>query len=120
MHDSLMERDLDLRLENILGAASLALSDAVQMAAVEAAGHTAAGPAALTALRIHRGCSVDHLAGVLGLTHSGTVRLVDRLEADGLLTRGQGKDARVVTLELTAKGTKRAERVSAARAVAVE
>src|SRR3954449_10475174 len=93
MHDSLMERDLDLRLENILGAASLALSDAVQVAAVEAAGHAAAGPAALTALRIHRGCSVDRLANVLGLTHSGTVRLVDRLEGDGLRRRGPGEGA---------------------------
>ena len=87
---------------------------------MEASGHAAAGPAALTALRIHRGCSVDHLAGVLGLTHSGTVRLVDRLEEDGLVRRGQGQDARVVTLELTTKGARRASRVAAARAEAVE
>jgi MarR family transcriptional regulator, negative regulator of the multidrug operon emrRAB len=120
MHDSLMENMSDPRLENVLGAVAVAITGAVQVAVDEAAGHTAAGPAALSALRIHRGCSVDHLAGVLGLTHSGTVRLVDRLAGDGLLTRGQGKDARVVTLDLTAKGTKRAERVSAARAVAVE
>ena len=115
-----MENDADLRLENIVGSLAVALSDAVQSAAAEASGHTAAGPAALTALRIHRGCSVDRLAGVLGLTHSGTVRLVDRLEDDGLVRRGQGQDARVVTLELTAKGAKRASRVAAGRAAAVE
>ena len=81
-------------LENVLGSVcGRRCRDAVQAAADEAAGHTAAGPAALTALRIHRGCSVDHLAGVLGLTHSGTVRLVDRLEEDGLVRRGQGQDA---------------------------
>ncbi len=110
----------DPRLENVLGSVAVAITGAVQAAVDQAAGHTAAGPAALTALRMYRGCSVDHLAGVLGLTHSGTVRLVDRLEDDGLLRRGQGKDARVVTLELTAKGVRRAERVSAARATAVE
>ena len=99
-----MDNASDPRLENVLGSVAVAITGAVQAAVDEAAGHTAAGPAALTALRIHRGCSVDHLAGVLGLTHSGTVRLVDRLEDDGLLRRGQGQDARVVTLELTAKG----------------
>ena len=36
------------------------------------------------------------------------------------MRRGQGQDGRVVTLELTAKGTRRAEHVSAARATAVE
>ncbi len=94
MHDSLMDNMSDPRLENVLGSVAVAITGAVQAAVDEAAGHSAAGPAALTALRIHRGCSVDRLAGVLGLTHSGTVRLVDRLEDDGLLRRGQGQDAR--------------------------
>src|SRR6187399_1510689 len=89
MHDSLMDNMSDTRLENVLGSVAVAITGAVQAAVDEAAGHTAAGPAALTALRIHRGCSVDHLAGVLGLTHSGTVRLVDRLEDDGLLRRAE-------------------------------
>ena len=120
MHDSLMDNASDQRLENVLGSVAVAITGAVQAAVDEAAGHTAAGPAALTALRIHRGCSVDHLAGVLGLTHSGTVRLVDRLEEDGLVRRGQGEDARVVTLELTTKGARRASRVAAARAEAIE
>ena len=120
MHDSLMEIADEPRLENVLGAFTVAVSGAIQAAVDDAAGHSAAGPAALTALRIHRGCSVDHLANVLGLTHSGTVRLVDRLEEDGLVRRGQGRDARAVSLELTAKGARRAARVAAARATAVE
>jgi MarR family transcriptional repressor of emrRAB len=120
MHDSLMNTDSDSRLENVLGMLAVAVSGAVQAAVDEAAGHTAAGPAALTALRIHRGCSVDHLAGVLGLTHSGTVRLVDRLEEDGLVRRGPGHDARALSLALTARGARRARSVSAARAAAIE
>lgn len=108
------------RLENVLGSLAVAVSDAIQAAAEDAAGHAAAGPAALTALRIHRGCTVDHLAKVLGLTHSGTVRLVDRLAADGLVRRGAAPDARAVSLELTAKGVRRVTRVAEARAAAVE
>jgi DNA-binding MarR family transcriptional regulator len=108
----------DQRLENILGSAAVAIADAIDDAAERAAGHTGAGPAALTALRHHRGCSVDHLSGVLGLSHSGTVRLVDRLEADGLVRRGPGSDARAVGLDLTAKGARRAESVAEARAAA--
>jgi MarR family transcriptional repressor of emrRAB len=118
MHDALMDAS-DRRLDNILGSAAVAVADAIEAAAEEAAGHTAAGPAALTALRQHRGCSVDHLAGVLGLSHSGTVRLVDRLEQDGLVRRGPGSDARAVALDLTAKGARRASRVAEARAQAV-
>jgi len=115
-----MNADSDSRLENVLGMLAVAVSGAVQTAVDEAAGHTAAGPAALTALRIHRGCSVDHLAGVLGLTHSGTVRLVDRLEEDGLVRRGPGHDARALSLALTARGARRARSVSVARAAAIE
>jgi MarR family transcriptional regulator, negative regulator of the multidrug operon emrRAB len=110
--------DRDGRLENILGSAAVAVADAIDDAAELAAGHGAAGPAALTALRHHQGCSVDHLAGVIGLSHSGTVRLVDRLEADGLVRRGPGRDARAVALDLTAKGARRAESVAGARAAA--
>jgi MarR family transcriptional repressor of emrRAB len=118
MHDAFMDVR-ELRLENILGSAAVAIAEAVEVAAEDAARHTAAGPAALTALRHHRGCSVDHLAGVLGLSHSGTVRLVDRLEEDGLVSRGPGSDARAVALDLTAKGARRAARVAEARAAAI-
>ena len=118
MHDALMDVR-DPRVENVLGSAAVAIADAIEAAAEGAAGHTAAGPAALTALRHHRGCTVDHLAGVLGLSHSGTVRLVDRLEQDGLVRRGSGSDARAVALDQTPKGARRASRVAEARTEAV-
>jgi MarR family transcriptional regulator, negative regulator of the multidrug operon emrRAB len=47
--------------------------------------------------------TVGELGGVLGLTGSGAVRLVDRLERDGLVTR-QEKQGRLVTVRLTAQG----------------
>ncbi len=56
---------------------------------------------------------------MVGLTHSGTVRLVERMVEDRLVTRGPGRDARSVALVLTAKGRKAAERILAARLAAV-
>jgi DNA-binding MarR family transcriptional regulator len=53
---------------------------------------------------------------VLGLTPSGTVRLVDRLQEAGYVTRGPGGDGRSVSLHLTASGRRAAKRLSAARA----
>jgi DNA-binding IclR family transcriptional regulator len=53
---------------------------------------------------------------VLGLTPSGAVRLLDRLQAAGYVTRRPGRDGRSVSVRLTASGRRAARRVSAARA----
>ena len=44
---------------------------------------------------------VGRLADVLGLTHSGAVRLVGQLERDGLAERRTGADRRRVEVRLT-------------------
>ena len=44
-------------------------------------------PAALCVIGHEPGLSIDFLARVLGMSHPGTVRLVDRLETDGLIKR---------------------------------
>jgi DNA-binding MarR family transcriptional regulator len=59
---------------------------------------------------------VDQLRQVLGLTPSGTVRLVDRLADTGYVVRHPGADARSTSLELTDEGRVVAEAVSEARA----
>ena len=81
------------------------------------AAQSPSGAAALSAL-LHflDRPSVDLLRQVLGLTSSGTVRLVDRLERDGLVTRAPGDDGRVTTVVLTPAGRRAARRVAAARA----
>ena len=66
------------------------------------------------------GASIDSLARILGLTHSGTVRLVDRLAAAQLVERRIGADARAVSLHLTPAGRRVARRVAAAREAALE
>lgn len=106
----------DRQTANLLGALALALADRVQEVAADVARHGASGPAALVALDGHAaGASIDGLRRVLGLTHSGTVRLVDRVAAGGLLERRTGADARAVSLHLTPAGRRLARRIAAAR-----
>ena len=50
------------------------------------------------------GPSNDQLRRILGLSHPGSVRLVDRLVADGLVQRREGRDRRAIALYLTEKG----------------
>ncbi|HSK97665.1 MAG TPA: MarR family transcriptional regulator [Euzebyales bacterium] len=110
-------RDELERSANLLGALALAIGDRRADAVAEAAGHSRTGATALSALHHFLDApSIDRLRQVLGLTPSGTVRLVDRLEQDGYVTRGAGDDRRSRAVTLTARGREVARRVSAARA----
>jgi DNA-binding MarR family transcriptional regulator len=69
-------------------------------------------PAALAAMHeFLDGGSVTQLSSVLGLTHSGTVRLVDRLAAEGLVERVGAPDGRAVSVVLTRRGRRIAARI---------
>ena len=103
---------------NVLGALALILTDRMEQSVEEAAGgHSMTAAVALSALQhfLDRP-TVDELRRVLGLTSSGAVRLVDRLAAAGLVTRGPGSDGRTRSITLTAKGRRAAARISEARA----
>lgn len=52
----------------------------------------------------HDGLNQSELADRLGLEAASVVRLVDRLEKDGLIERRPGSDRRVRTVHLTARG----------------
>jgi DNA-binding MarR family transcriptional regulator len=101
---------------NLLGALALAVADRTADAAGDASGQSASAAVALSALHhfLDRP-SVDLLRQVLGLTPSGTVRLVDRLQEAGYVERGPGRDGRSVALLLTPAGRAAADQVSAAR-----
>jgi len=102
---------------NVLGALALIVTDRTADAIAAAAGQPVTDAAALSALHhILDRPTVDRLAQVLGLTHSGAVRLVDRLTAAGCVTREPGPDGRSLSVALTRKGERAAARVSAARA----
>jgi len=106
---------------NVLGALSLVVADQMSDAVAAAADQSMTAAAALSALEhFADGCSVDRLRRILGLTSSGTVRLVDRLEAAGDVRRREGPDGRTTSIELTAAGRRAARRVTAARGAVLE
>jgi DNA-binding MarR family transcriptional regulator len=105
------------RTGNLLGALSLSVADRTADAVGDAAGQSETAAIALSALhQFLDDPSVDLLRRVLGLTPSGTVRLVDRLQDAGCVERRPGNDGRSVSLRLTASGRRAAKRVSDARA----
>ena len=104
------------RVTNLLGALGLVVADRMGDAIGDAADGPETAAAALSYL--HHASddpSIDRLRRVLGLTSSGTVRLVDRLEDDGHVRRRAGSDARSSIVVLTASGRRAAKRVSGAR-----
>ena len=116
-----MTESRDPHLVNVLGAFGLALADAIRHATEAAAGMTGAAPAALVALQqFLGGRTTEDLAQATGLTHSGAVRLVDRLAAAGFVERRPGRDGRSLSIVLTAAGRALSSTVIEARATAVE
>lgn len=102
------------RLENLLAAQAIALTDRV-IGAGSSTMPAAADRAALVTLYAHPRQSISWLGDVLGLTSSGITRLVERIETSGWVRRTPGEDARSRRLRLTATGRRQAERVLAAR-----
>ena len=106
---------------NLLGALSLVIADRMTDAMGEAGGRPESAAAALSALRhfLDRP-SVDLLRQVLGLTSSGTVRLIDKMADSGYVQRGPGADRRSTSVALTGAGLAAAEQVGAARAAVLQ
>ncbi len=94
----------DRRGANILGAFALALTDAMQRDMARMAEQGESGNAALVVIAGNPGLSVDRLAKILRLSQPGTVRLVDRLQQDGLVERRPGADRRTLALFLSEAG----------------
>ena len=99
------------RLANLLAALPLGLHDDMTRALETATQLSGSGPTGLLALdEFLGGANVGRLADVLGLTHSGAVRLVALLEQEGLAERWAGDDRRYVEVRLTSMGRRRASR----------
>jgi DNA-binding MarR family transcriptional regulator len=109
------------RAANLLGALSLVIADRMTDAMAAEGGRPESGAAALCAL-LHflDRPSVDRLRQVLGLTSSGTVRLVDKLAESGYVGREPGADGRSVSIVLTDQGRRAAQRVADSRASVLE
>lgn len=92
------------RTANLLGVVGLAVAERIEETARDILCHSGETPAALVVIGYGFGPSNDQLRRVLGLSHPGTVRLVDRLVADGLVERKPGRDKRAIALYLTRSG----------------
>jgi len=93
---------------------------AAQRAATEAAGSESRAAALLTLLEFP-GMAIVELAGILGLSHSATVRLLDGLVEEGLVDRERSRrDPRSAELRLTARGRRMAGGIRRARLLSLE
>jgi MarR family transcriptional repressor of emrRAB len=102
------------RLANLLGAAVLNLSDRMTAAAAAAAGVSLSGTAALVTLTEFPGLGGTELAHRIGLSQPAGARMIDQLEARGLVRR-QEKTGRAVAVVLTRAGQAAAARSLKAR-----
>lgn len=106
---------------NLLGALALAVSDRLGAATEQGDDGLAASEcAALVTLAHYPGQPIVTLGRTLGLTHSGAVRLADRMEAAGLARRTASGHGRALALRLTTQGQRAAMRVLARRQAAAE
>ncbi|WP_407050942.1 MarR family winged helix-turn-helix transcriptional regulator [Methyloraptor flagellatus] len=109
------ERAARLRTANLLGALALEVTQRAEQSAKRHPNETLSSSAALNVIGFYDGCSNNTLAQALGLSHTATVRLVDKLEAAGLVTSETGTDRRSVALKLTTSGRERARDIVAER-----
>jgi MarR family transcriptional repressor of emrRAB len=104
------------RLANLLGVTALAATDRMRAAVEGELEHGGAAPAALVHLQAYPGESVEALRRVLGISQPATVRLLDRLAAEGVVERRPGRDGRTLAVVLTRAGEETAQRLLAQRA----
>ncbi len=107
------------RTSNLLGVVGLAVADRIEDSARQILKHAGETPAALVVIGYGLGPTNDQLRRVLGMSHSGTVRLVDRLVAEGLVERRAGRDKREIALYATKRGKARREQILKERLAAI-
>ncbi|MGY6251401.1 MarR family winged helix-turn-helix transcriptional regulator [Bosea thiooxidans] len=107
------------RTANLLGAVGLAIADRIEATAQTILHHAGETPAALVVIGYGLGPSNDQLRRILGLSHPGSVRLVNRLVADNLVERRAGRDKRAIALHLTERGAALRETLLSGRLAAI-
>lgn len=105
------------RETNIVGALSLVLSDEIKRCVNQVVGASGETAAAVIMLGANPNLTAGAVAQALAITPSGVARLIDRLEADGIVIRKSGSDQRVVVLELTQEGHRLRSAALEARAI---
>ncbi len=109
-----------LRTANLLGALAGVVVGRLEVLPKSHPNQTDSSKAALHLIALFEGCSNLVLSQALKLSHPATVRLVDKLEAAGLVESRQGADRRAVALHLTPAGRERVRAVLEERCLALE
>jgi MarR family transcriptional regulator, negative regulator of the multidrug operon emrRAB len=108
-------------VNNLVGAFSLVVSDALTKSTAGVVGHSGALAAALSYLQQEPGCSMDELREPLALSEPAVVRLVNSLVEAGLVIRSTDpRDGRRVRVRLSGRGRRIAANVLEARRRAIE
>ena len=105
----------DARTANLLGAFLTGLHDHMSERLEQESAITGDGPAALVAIAYNEGRTVEFLRKTLTLSHSWTVRVVEKLEKAGLVQKKTGTDKRAVALYLTDQGKRKVQGIVRAR-----
>ena len=108
------------RTANLLGALAGAVVDEFEAPLKAHANQNTSSVAALKLIGDAGGCSNAELSQALRLSHPATVRLVDKLEAAGLVESRVGADRRAVALHLTEAGRRRVRALLDERASALD
>jgi MarR family transcriptional repressor of emrRAB len=109
-----------LRTANMLAAFAGDVTERVRAILKGHPNQTDSAAAALNVLGFWEGITNAQLARALKLSHTATVRLVDKLEAQGFVKARGGEDKRATHLHLTQAGREAVQPVLVARCAAVE
>jgi DNA-binding MarR family transcriptional regulator len=109
-----------LRTANLLAAFAGDVTERVAAVLKTHPNQTDSAAAALNIMGFWEGITNTQLARSLKLSHTATVRLVDKLEAQGLVEARKGDDKRATHLYLTAAGGKAVQPALVARCAAVK
>jgi MarR family transcriptional regulator, negative regulator of the multidrug operon emrRAB len=101
---------------NILGALAVLIQDRVEGMWQSSLDLSPMAAAALVQIENEPGSSIEAVASRIGLTHSATVRVIDKLAERGLVEKDRArKDARAQSLTLSRAGKRVAQQLHAAR-----
>ncbi len=108
------------RIANLLGAVGIALNDSQLHVITPNGSFTPVEVAAINTIGQGEGLSIAAVKTTIGLTHPGTIRVVDRLSEKGFVERRNGPDGRTLAIHLTASGRAMWKRQRKARASVLE
>jgi DNA-binding MarR family transcriptional regulator len=108
-----------LRTANLLGALACEIAERLAQMLKDHPNASDSTAAALNVIGFYEGCSNNALSRALKLSHTTTVRLIDKLAAQELVERRPGTDRRSVSLFLTRRGREQARAVIRDRCVAL-